>query len=139
MTQRITSLRFEQQRGLCWGYEVRDMEGSLGEIASRQWYGDVHRFWGGGVRQRQDTAQMVSSSPSRVSPSCPHHPLHDDYLGPQCLANGEDVHEAETEHDEVQRQDDAPRVQRRWDEPGGRQGTSSGSARQEAEGSKTSP
>lgn len=81
----------------------------------------------------------MGSSPSQVSPLGPHHPLHDDYLGSQCLANSEDVHETETEHDEVQRQDDAPRVQRRWDEPGSRQGTTSGSAHQEAGVSKISP
>lgn len=62
----------------------------------------------------------MGSSPSHVSPLRPHHPLHDDYLGPQCLADSEDVHEAEAEHDEVQRQDDAPSVQRLGDEPGGR-------------------
>lgn len=114
------------------------------------------------MRQSQDTVQVVSSTPSYIlhdehssqlpsqwpwapappksaPPLCPHHPLHDDYLGPQCLANSEDVHETETEHDEVQRQDDAPRVQRRWDEPGGRQGTTSASAHQEAGVCKTSP
>lgn len=48
----------------------------------------------------------------------PHHPLHDDYLGPQRLADGEDVHEPEAEHGEVQREDNAPGVQRRGRQPG---------------------
>lgn len=62
----------------------------------------------------------------------PYHPLHDDYLGPQSLADGENVHQAEAEHDEVQREDDAPRVQRGRDEPGSRagRGACSGSAPQ---------
>lgn len=75
----------------------------------------------------------------RPGPVCSHHALYDDDLGPQRLADGEDVHEAEAEHDEVQRQDDAPGVQCHWDEPGSGQGTTSGSVRQKAEVSKASP
>lgn len=81
----------------------------------------------------------MGSSPAQASPVCPHHALHDDDLGPQRLADGEDVHEAEAEHDEVQRQDDAPGVQCHWDEPGSGQGTTSVSVHQKAEVSKASP
>ena len=51
-------------------------------------------------------------------PSSPYHPLHDDDLGPQRLADGENVHQPQAEQDEVQGEDDAPRVQQRGDEPG---------------------
>jgi hypothetical protein len=90
----------------------------------------------GALRQGRDIRwePPLSSSPGlphshwpwpQVHHGCPlssYHPLHDDDLGPQRLADSENVHQPETENDEVQREDNAPGVQCRRDEPGSRAG-----------------
>ena len=70
----------------------------------------------------------LPQAPPPSSPGClgppPYHPLHDDDLGPQRLADGEDVHEPQAEHGEVQGEDDAPGVQQRGHESAREQGLS---------------
>lgn len=78
-----------------------------------------------GARGRsRDVGTWQRSQPGSLSPaagvrthSSPYHPLHDDDLGPQRLTDGENVHQPEAEHDEVQGEDDASRVQQPRDEP----------------------
>lgn len=69
-----------------------------------------------GLGAQRQSRDMLCPRPG--APRSPYHPLHDDDLGPQRLTDGEDVHQAEAEHDEVQGQDHAPRVQQRREEPG---------------------
>ena len=97
--------------------------GRLEEVTYRQRPGTGER--GVGAPGKQDTGtQRCARGLEHLTcnqhedPSSPYHPLHDDYLGPQRLTDGKDVHQPEAEHDEVQRQDDAPGVQQPWYEPG---------------------
>ena len=73
---------------------------------------------GAGVSPAAGSGQRAAGSGQRAL--APHHPLHDDDLGPQRLADGENVHQPQAEHDEIQREDDAPGVEQRRDEPGPR-------------------